>query len=366
MPPSSAKGKATIHDVARAAQVSAITVSRVLSGNGYASARTRAAVEHAAKKLGYVPNRIASSLASGRTMAIGLVIPNISSIYFAELALGIENASTSTGYHLIVTNTSGSLEQEQGVLRFLHQTRVDGLIMASARLPDAALARALGHFPACVSINRPIPPRRGGNIVSEHAHGMTMAVEHLVHMGRRAIAFMAGPQNSYTAEERLRGFREAMQAAGRPLQPDWIVPYETNYGKEFHSEWEWFNSVDVGSAQWNERQATLGAQGALALLSGHPEVDAIACFDDQMAFGALQACAALGRRVPDDVAVIGCNDIPLAIQVTPRLTTQRIPRYQMGKRAVELLIEQLNGQEACETIVFPHELIVRDSAPSVP
>ncbi|MCL4487189.1 MAG: LacI family transcriptional regulator [Chloroflexi bacterium] len=360
----SSRRKTTIHDVARAAEVSAITVSRVLSGNGYASAPTRAAVERAAKKLGYVPNRIASSLASGRTKAIGLVVPNIASVYFAEIALGVENASTPAGYHLIVTNTSGSLEQEKRILDFLHQTRVDGIIMAGARLPNATLVRALAHFPAFVSINHPISSRRGGIIVSEQAKGMAMAVEHLVRGHRRVIAFMAGPQNSYTAAERLRGYRAAMERFDLPVRPELIVPYEINYGEEYHSDWEWFDSADVGSAEWNERRATLGSRGAHALLSQQREVDAIVCFDDQLAFGVLQACARLGRRVPDDVAVIGCNDIPLAIQVTPTLTTQRIPRYRIGKRAVEMLIEQLNGERPREPAIFPHELIVRESAPA--
>ncbi len=360
---SSAKLKATIHDVARAAGVSAITVSRVLSGNGYASETTRQQVARAAEKLGYVPNRIASSLSSGRTQTIGMVIPDIASVHFAEIALGAENAATRAGYHLILSNTIGNRDHEKHVLAFLHQTRVDGVILAGARLPDDDLMHALAPHRAFVSINHPLAAPNGGNIVSEHAKGMMLAVAHTVSSQRRVIAFIAGPKHSYSARERLRGFRAAMKKFERPIRADLIVGYETNYGEEFPSQWEWFNAADVGSTQWNERRASFGSRGARTMLAAHPEVDAVVCFDDQIAFGVLQACAELGRRVPDDVAVIGCNDIPLALQATPQLTTQRIERYQMGKRAVEMLIEQLNGTPHPDSVVFPHTLIVRASAP---
>lgn len=354
-----------MRDVARVAKVSLKTVSRVVSGNGYASEETRAKVEHAAQKLGYVPNRIASSLASGRTMSFGMVVPDIASVHFAEMALGVENAATTAGYNLILSNTTGSLQQEKHVLDFMHQTRVDGVIMAGARLPDAELLAALAHFPAFVSINHPLASERGGNIVSDNAGGIMLAVEHLVKGQCRVIAFMAGPKNSYTAKERLRGFCAAMKKFARPIDPALIVPYEINYGESYRSQWEWFNAADVGSAQWNERRGLFGSRGARELLSTHPQVDALVCFDDQIAFGALRACAELGRRVPEDVAIIGCNDIPLAIQAMPMLTTQRISRYQIGKRAVEMLLALLEGQVQTELVVFPHELIVRASAPTI-
>jgi len=359
------KSKITIREVARAADVSFKTVSRVLSGNGYASDETRRKVERAARKLGYVPNRIASGLARGRTMSIGMVIPDIASVHFAEMALGAESAATKAGYHLILANTTGSLEQEKHILHFLHQTRVDGVIMAGARLPDRDLRLALEQFPAFVSINHPIVSQHGENIISEHAKGIAMSVQHVTRSHRRKIAFMAGPRNSYTAKERLRGFRQAMKKFNLPIDRDLIVPYEANYGDGFHSQWEWFNATDVGSAQWNDRRAMLGERGACALLTAHPEVDAIICFDDQTAFGALRACAKLGRRVPCDIAIIGCNDIPLASQVTPTLTTQRIPRYQSGTCAVELLIQRINGSPHQKPVVFPHELILRESAPAI-
>jgi LacI family transcriptional regulator len=362
---SPAKRKTTIHDVARAAGVSAITVSRVLTGNGYASAATRAQVERAAKKLAYVPNRIASSLASGRTMSIGMIVPDISSAYFSEVALGAETTATKAGYNLILCNTNGRTDQEKHLLSYLHQARVDGIIIASARSTDTELLPALKRHPAFVSINRPFPPKLGGNIVSAHAKGMIAAIEHFVRLGRRTIGFMAGPEHSYTADERMRGFRWAMKTFDLPTNPALIIPNAANYENGYRNQYEWFNSVDAGSMRWHELRAALGVRGALALLSAQPQVDAIACFNDQLAFGALRACAQLGRRVPHDVAIIGCDDIPLASQVTPALTSQHIQRYEIGKRAVQMLIERINGSRHQDTIVFPHELIIRASAPAV-
>ncbi|MCI0477838.1 MAG: LacI family transcriptional regulator [Anaerolineales bacterium] len=355
----------TIREVAQAAGVSIKTVSRVLTGNGYASAATRAQVERAAKKLGYVPNRIASSLASGHTMSLGMIVPDISSAYFSEVALGAETTATHAGYNLILCNSNGRPEQEKHLLNFLHQARVDGVIIASPRSTDTDLLPALKRYPAFVSINRPFPPRLGGNIVSDHAKGMFAVIEHFIRLGRRTIAYMAGPEHSYTADERLRGFRAAMKKFDLPINRALIIPNAANYENGARNQYEWFNSVDAGSPRWHELRATLGVRGALALLSAHPKVNAVACFNDQFAFGVLRACAQLRRRVPDDVAIIGCDDIPLASQVMPTLTSQHIQRYEIGKRAVQMLIERINGARHQETVVFPHELIIRASAPAV-
>jgi LacI family transcriptional regulator len=308
---------------------------------------------------------IASSLARGRTRSIAMIGPDIASIHFAETALGAEHAATRAGCTLMLANTSGSLEQEKDVLRLMHQTRVAGVIMAGARLPDADLLRALTLYPAFVSINHPLEAAPGVHVTSEHAKGMIAAVEHLVRLNRRVIAYMGGPPATYSAIERMRGFRQAMQMFDRPIDLNLVVPYSANYEAGYHSQWDWFNSADVGSARWNELRTDFGVRGARGLLTEYPDVDGIVCFEDQLAFGVLRACAQLGRRVPEDIAVIGCDDIPLASQVTPTLTTQRIPRYQIGARAVERLIEQLNGERSDEPVVFPHELIFRQSAPAL-
>ena len=236
--------------------------------------------------------------------------------------------------------------------------------MGGARSPERDLLLGLARHRACVSINHPIPPELGGNIRSDHAGGMVQAVEHLLRYGRKTIAYMSGLERAFAEQERLRAFMQTMLGAGRALHQELIVPYSASFEDGYHTLYEWLDSVDAGSAQWSEMRARLGVRGAYRLLAGHPEVDGIVCYDDQLAFGVLQACAQLARRVPEDVAVVGCNDLPLAGQVSPALTTQHIPRYQMGAAAAKMLLDCIEGGQPLGEKVFPHRLVVRDSAPA--
>lgn len=353
----------TIREVAQAAGVSTQTVSRVINGKGYVSASTRARVEEAIRRLGYTPNRIASGMARGRTMSVGIVVPDVSSAFFSELVLGAETAATQAGYSLILCDATESSGQEQKILRFLHEARVDGVIITSTRLGDDELFAALAQHRTFVLINHPAPPELGGSVRSDHAGGTADAVRHLVRSRRRAIAFMAGTERSFSGRERLRGFLEGMKDAGLPSNPELIVPWTANFENGYQSLSDWLQSADAGTVRWSEMRTRFGMRGARSLLLAHPEVDAIACSSDQLAFGVLRACAELGRRVPDDVAVIGCNDVPLASQVTPALTTQRIPIYRMGATAMQMLIARIEGGEPQDEIIFPHELVIRESAP---
>ena len=353
----------TIRDVAVAAGVSTQTVSRVINRKGYVGDAPRRRVEEAIQRLGYIPNRVASSMVTGRTMSIGIVVPDVSSAYFSEVVLGAETVASKAGYTLVLCDSAESPEQEKRILRFLHEARVDGVIMASARLSHQELLQVLADHKAFVTINHPVPPELGGSVWSDHIGGMALAVQHLVRSGRRTIAFMAGAENSFTGRERLRGFVQAMREAGRQVDPGLIVPYTANFEAGCRTLYEWLQSADAGAAHWSEVHAQFGVRGARALLGARPDVDAIVCNADQLAFGVLRACAELGRRVPDDVAVVGCNDVPLASLVTPALTTQRIPRYQMGAAAARMLIERIEGREEQGEIVFAHELVVRESAP---
>ncbi len=354
----------TIKEVAQGAGVSPQTVSRVISGKGYVAPATRLRVTEAVRRLGYTPNRVASSMVTGRTMSLGMVVPDISYSFFPEMVLGAETAARQAGYNLILCNTAEDDDQERQVIAFLREARVDGIIMAGARLPDDELLAALAGHRHFVSINHPVPSELGGSVRSDHVRGIALAVEHLRQCGRRTIAHLAGPERVYAARERLHGFEQAMTAAGLRLDPALIVPFAANFAGPPRTLRDWLDAGEVGTAAWHEERATLGRRGALRLLCEHPEVDGLICYDDLIAIGALQACAELGRRVPDDVAVTGCNDLPVASQVTPRLTTQRIPRYQMGVAAARLLIERINGRPAENELVFQHELIVRESAPA--
>lgn len=354
----------TLKEVAQEAGVSTQTASRAVSGKGYVAVETRARVTAAIRRLGYTPNRVASSMATGRTMSIGMVVPDISYSFFPEIVLGAETEVRQAGYNLILCNTAESDEQERRVIEFLHEARVDGIIMGGARLPNSELLMALTMHRHFVSINHPVPSELGGSIRSDHVRGIAQTVDHLLQSGRRRLAYMSGPEHIYAAQERLRGFVQAVRNAGLHLDPTLIVPYTVNLATGHRSLREWLDAGEVGSDDWHEERATLGQRGALRLLRDHPNVDSIICYDDLIAVGALRACAQLGLRVPDDVAISGCNDLPVASQVTPRLTTQRIPRYQMGATAARMLIERIGGCAPCDEVVFQHQLIVRESAPA--
>lgn len=354
----------TIREVARAAGVSTQTVSRTIRGKGYVAAATQARVRDAIRSLGYTPNRVASSMATGRTRSIGMIVPDISYPFFPEIVLGAETAARQAGYNLILCNTAEDDDQERHVLAFLHEARVDGVILAGARLPDAELLAALAVHRCCVSINHPVPPTVGGNVRSDHIRGAGLAVDHLAQSGRQVIAYMAGPPRVYAAGERLRGFEQAMAAAGLAVDRALIVPYAANQAGPQRTLRDWLDGGEANVDAWLAERAALGRRGARQLLAARPDVDSIVCYDDQIAVGALQACAELDRRVPEDVAITGCNDLPIASQVTPRLTTQRIPRYQMGVAAAQMLIERINGDTTRADVLFPHQLIVRESAPA--
>src|SRR5205085_2369210 len=149
---------------------------------------------------------------------------------------------------------------------------------------------------------------------------------------------------------------------GRCVDPVLVVPYERNF-EPYHTFRELMGAPEVGSPAWRAARHTLGVRGARGLLRERPDVDGVVCFDDQLAFGVTRACAELGRRVPYDVSVVGCNDLPLASQVTPTLTTQRIPSFDMGVCATERLLARLERGEQAAPVVFDHQLVVRESAP---
>jgi LacI family transcriptional regulator len=353
----------TLDDVARAAGVSTQTVSRVINGKGYVKAETRQMVEAAVRRLGYEQNRVASSLVTGRTLAVGMVVPDISNPFFSEIVLGVETTLSQAGYNVTLCNTGENAEREKNILHFLRKARVDGLILAGARLEQDALLIEISKHQALVSINRPVPAEFGSNVQSDHVRGIELAVDYMLQCGRQNLAFMAGPDKAYAAQERLRGFLQAYKNRIGPINPNTVVPYTANLADRFHTLDEWLQSDKGDTPEWAELRAHFGFHGALSLLQARPDVDGVLCYDDQLAYGVLLACQHLGRRVPDDVAIIGCGDIPLANQVTPALTTQRFARYRMGATAAQLLIERMTTGTAQSEVVFPHELVVRASTP---
>jgi LacI family transcriptional regulator len=333
--------RVTIADVAREAEVSQQTVSRAINDKGEISASTRQRVLEVIERLGYRPSGIARGLVTHRTLTIGLVVPDIANPFFAEIARGAEEAAHTAGYSLFLCNTIEDPRREADVLRTLEGQRVDGIVLCSSRLSDDRLTELAACYPAMVLVNRKLAQDQAAvsTVRVDDASGARLAVRHLHGSGRRAVAFLAGPPSSQSGRERARGYAAALTEAG--LLPD--------------------PALSVSCSPYFEG----GREAARVLLVARPDVDAFLCYNDLVAVGALQACSALGRRVPEDVAIVGCDDIPLAGLVTPPLTTLRVDQRSIGTAAVELLLERINGRAPDRgEIVLQPELVIRASAPA--
>jgi LacI family transcriptional regulator len=330
--------RVTISDVAREAGVSMMTVSRVINDKGEISPSTRQHVMEVIEQLGYRPSSIARGLATQRTGTLGLVVPDIANPFFSEVARGAEDRASAASYNIFVCNTDESPQHELAVLEALEEKRVDGVVLCSSRLPDDSLCVALEHHPAAVLVNRRPALASAGAILLADEQGARAATGHLIQAGHTSVGFLAGPMTSYSGQQRSKGYRAALAAAGISYNPAWVRSC---------------------SAQVEGGQATV-----LTLLTDCPELTALFCYNDLVAVGALLACAELGRRVPDDLAVVGFDDIPMAALVTPALTTCRVPRHELGEQAMKLLLDRIDGCAVqCDEIVLQTELIVRASAP---
>jgi LacI family transcriptional regulator len=332
------KQRITMADVAREAGVSLMTVSRAINGKDGISEATRQRILELIDRMGYRPSEIARSLVTDRTGTVGLVVIDNSNPFFSEIARGVEQEAYANGYNVFLCNTEEDMQRERAVLRSLEEKRVDGVIVCSSRLDADLLHTALEPHSAVVLINRRLDDSRFGVVVMNDEYGGRLVAEHLLSRGHRAIGFLAGPERAYSGQLRGKGFHDALRTAGIPPNPNW----------EHHC----LPMVESGRKE------------ACYLLNRYPEITALFCYNDLSAVGALQACADLGRRVPEDIAIVGFDDIPLASLVTPALTTCHIPKYDLGSQAMQLLLEHINGcDDSCDDIVIEPRLVIRASAP---
>jgi LacI family transcriptional regulator len=325
-------------DVAREAGVSLMTVSRVVNNKGDVSSETREVVQAAIEQLGYRPSLIARGLVTKRTGTLGLVIPDNANPFFSEVARAAEHVAYAEGYNVFLCNTEEDVQRELAVLQSLEEKQVDGIVLCSSRLDEEKLEEVVDRFPATVLVNRRLKNGAAGTILVDDEMGGRMATRHLLQAGHQAVGFLAGPAASQSGAQRAEGYRTALDAAG-------ITP---------KSQWTKYCAPTVDG----------GREAARELLTDQPELTALYCYNDLVAVGALQACADLVRRVPHDIAVMGCDDTMLAALVTPPLSTCRVSRHELGAQAMQLLLNQINGcEEECGEVVLEPVLVVRASAP---
>jgi LacI family transcriptional regulator len=320
-----------IVDVARAAGVSPMTVSRALNRPGMVSPETRAKVLAAVEQLGYVPNAVARSLVQGRTQMVALVLSDIQNPFFTAVSRGVEDAAHQYGYTLVVGNTDEQPEKERRYLDVFSSRRVDGVILSTSGADHIRLLRERG-IPV-VLIDREIPGVEADVVVNDVYDGGRQLIGHLVERGYREIAFVGGPAGNSTLEQRLAGCRDAAREAGLSL------------------------SVRLGRfdrASGEEITASLCEAGAL------PE--AIVAANNLVAVGVLVELRRRGLRVPDDVGLACFGEIELASLIDPFLTVVKEPEYQAGRLAMEMLHDRILGFDgAPRKQVLPVELMARRS-----
>lgn len=326
-------------DVAQEAGVSSMTVSRVLNDRGELRPETRAHVQAVMRRLNYRPSSVARSLTTQRTYTLGLVIPDITNPFFPELVKGVEDTAAQHGYAVILCNSARDAEREVNILHLLEEKRVDGTILCSVSLETPQLIPLLQGQRKVVMFERPIDKTVASSVRVDDAYGGRAAATHLLAAGCRQPAVLAGPSYFHASQERVEGFRAQMLQRGLQLSAEHVVVCEPD---------------EAG-----------GRAGMKVLLSTTPTPDGILCFNDLVAIGAIEACGDAGVRVPDEVAIVGFDDIRLASLISPALTTLSVPKYDLGATLVNMLLEPEGENGASrEAIIKPH-LIQRQTTKSV-
>lgn len=328
----------TIEDVAKRSGVSIRTVSRVINERPDVAEATRLRVQTVIEELGYRPNTLARSMITGQTMTIGVVLPDIANPFFGRAIRGCEDFLNRAGYSILLCNTDEDLAKEQEYLALLLDRRVDGVIIWGSRGECDTLEAMLGAEVPVVTVDCQSFYGNVVNINVQNHEGARIATNHLIESGHTEIGFLAGPATRLTATRRLRGFQSAMSDAGL------IANVAPLFGEAVPSVLQ-------------------GYEGAVQLLTSAKRPTALFAYNDLMAVGALLAARYLDLSVPDDVAIVGFDDILMAALMDPPLTTIRIPQYELGRLTGESVLQLLAvGSSSPESIEFPVELRVRGSS----
>jgi LacI family transcriptional regulator len=328
----------TLHEVAQRAGVSAMTVSRVVNGRGRVDSETRQRVEEAIQALDYVPNRIARGLISQKTQTIGIIVPDIVNPFFAPVVRGAESAARKAGYRILLCNSEGDLRLEREYIEDLVAHRVEGLLLAPAsdRSRSSILSLLRGGFPL-VLIDRALPDADCDLIVSDNTQGARRLIEHLIAIGHREIAHVSDAEDTSTGRERLRGYREALEAAGIPFQPELVIR----------------TTVDrIG-----------GYRAAQEILARDPLPTAIFAVNNMTAVGTMEALRERNLSVPKDMGLVCFDDVEHLAVVSPILTVIDQPAETFGSLGVQLLLERMTGKANSRPrrIILQTDLIVRQS-----
>ena len=330
----------TIRDVAKAAGVSITTVSRALNGYSDVRSETRKRVVRIAEELHYRPSAVARSLVRNRTQTVGLLVSDLAQSpsghhFMFEVLRGVHDRLAELGYELILVSTSTARQRLVSYLDMCTERRFDGVIVMGIRLDDPYVREVVEAPLPSVCVDVPLLSDHCGYVMTDNFHGAHSAMKHLLSKGHRKIGFVNGYSQAAVSRERLRGYQDTLQAEGMEWDPSLV--YEGDF-------------------------TTKGGElGTKELLQRHPDITGLFFASDLMAIGGLRYAASKPVRVPEDLAIVGFDDIELAEFVTPGLTTIRQRRYEMGQTAVEMLIGMLLRNEQPAGRVLAPELIIRQS-----
>lgn len=333
------KEAARIKDVAIAAGVSTATVSRALSNPDKVSTETRKIVMQAVEKTGYILDEAASNFRRQRTGSIVALLPNIANPYYSAILSGISEALAGTSYNLLVVDTNYGRRAEESALQYFNSRRADGIIVLLGSLSADVLRSVVNKsgVPPIVQVGEwpeaPETPR----VTIRNREAAKLAARHLVKLGHRDIGFISGQRGNFTTETRLEGLREVLKEAGLALRDDWILPGEFSLA-----------SGRTAAEKW---------------LSMEARPSAVFCDSDEIACGFIGRVTRSGIRVPDQVSVVGFDDIEVGAHIYPALTTIHQPRRKIGATVAQMMLDLIEGKPLEEeNAVLDVELIVRDSS----
>lgn len=325
----------TIYDVARLAGVSTATVSRALNGTGKIAPATSASIDAAVRQLGYRPNTVARSLVTKSTQTIALLLPDIANPFYAALVSGIQQRALAAGSTMLLCTTEGDPEREEQYLSLLRAKQVDGVLVDGLVLPPERIADFVREGLPIVCLDRDIDSTSVPLVQVDNRLGARLATEHLLSLGHRRIAHVAGAPGLRISEERVAGYGAALAARGLERDP-----------------------ALVATGSFTEEG---GYEAARTLLAASSPT-AVFAANDLSALGVMHAIAESGRRVPDDVSVVGFDDLRLAGHTTPPLTTVHQPAFEIAQRATQLLLDLAGGREVPQRLhLLAPELVVRGS-----
>jgi len=324
----------SIYDIAKEANVAPSTVSRALQNHPRIGTETKARIQALAKTMGYVPSAVAKSLTTNKTWTIGMVVTAVADPVVADILDGVEAVAQDAGYSVFLSNSRDDAEREAALIETFQRRRVDAIIVHASRRNKLYNSKLTQHQVPIILIEHQEPGNYQHTVSTDSKRGGQLATEHLIGLGHRRIGFVGALERPRSNEERLNGYKAALEQANIPFIPEIVSLLESDDDFE------------------------RGQLGLAEILAGEPT--AVFCYNDRTAIGLMKGCEQRGIAIPDQLSIVGFDDIGNASYLRPALTTMRQPWIQMGEIAMQMTLDLLDGQTP-ENRILPVELIVRQT-----